>query len=213
MFKRRTPKSYLRLLADWVYPKGGWGRAISYVLHRLRRLPDPPHRIARGVAAGVFVCYTPIFGLHFFLAAFLAFLMQGNIVAALLATFYGNPLTFPIIAAVSLELGNWMLGTDYALPLPQVFDSFAQASVQLWDNFKAIFTPEVAHWDQLARFFDQVFWPYFVGGLIPGVVSGVIAYMVTRPTVAAYQRARIKRLKLRYQKRMTLGNATKPTKS
>ena len=72
MFKRRTPKSYLRMLADWVYPKGGWGRAISYVLHRLRRLPDPPHRIARGVAAGVFVCYTPFFGLHFFLAAFLA---------------------------------------------------------------------------------------------------------------------------------------------
>ena len=97
MFKRRTPKSYLRMLADWVYPKGGWGRAISYVLHRLRRLPDPPHRIARGVAAGVFVCYTPFFGLHFFLAAFLAFLMQGNIVAALLATFFGNPVTFPLI--------------------------------------------------------------------------------------------------------------------
>ncbi len=213
MFKRRTPKSYLRMLADWVYPKGGWGRAISYVLHRLRRLPDPPHRISRGVAAGVFVCFTPFFGLHFFLAAILAFLMQGNLVAALLATFFGNPLTFPIIAAVSLEMGNWMLGTDHSLPLPQVFDSFALASGQLWRNFQAIFTPEVAHWDQLARFYVQVFWPYLVGGLIPGVVSGVIAYMLTRPAVAAYQRGRIKRLKLRYQKRIAAGAATKPTKS
>ena len=128
------------MLADWVYPKGGWGRAISYVLHRLRRLPDPPHRIARGVAAGVFVCYTPFFGLHFFLAAFLAFLMQGNIVAALLATFFGNPVTFPLIAAACLELGNWMLGTDYGLPLPMVFDAFTQATSQLWENFLAIFS-------------------------------------------------------------------------
>ena len=193
------------MLADWVYPKGGWGRAISYVLHRLRRLPDPPHRIARGVAAGVFVCYTPLFGLHFLLAVIVAFLMQGNVVAALLATFFGNPLTFPLIAAASLELGYWMLGTNYGLPLPEVFDAFSRASWQLWDNFRAVFTADVAHWDQLARFFEQVFWPYLVGGLVPGVVSGVIAYMITRPAVGAYQRARIKRLKLRYQKRQAAG--------
>jgi hypothetical protein len=31
----------------------------SYVMHRLRRLPDPPHKIARGIAAGVFVSFTP----------------------------------------------------------------------------------------------------------------------------------------------------------
>ena len=204
------------MLADWVYPKGGWGRAISYVLHRLRRLPDPPHRIARGVAAGVFVCYTPFFGLHFFLAAFLAFLMQGNIVAALLATFFGNPVTFPLIAAACLELGNWMLGTDYGLPLPMVFDAFTQATSQLWENFLAIFTPKVAHWDQLDRFYDQVFWPYLVGGLVPGVASGIAAYMLTRPAVAAYQRARIKRLKMRYQKRraatLTGAAGNQPTK-
>ncbi len=204
------------MLADWVYPKGGWGRAISYVLHRLRRLPDPPHRIARGVAAGVFVCYTPFFGLHFFLAAFLAFLMQGNIVAALLATFFGNPVTFPLIAAACLELGNWMLGTDYGLPLPMVFDAFTQATSQLWENFLAIFTPKVAHWDQLSRFYDQVFWPYLVGGLVPGVASGIAAYMLTRPAVAAYQRARIKRLKMRYQKRraatLTGAAGNQPTK-
>ena len=100
MFKRRETRSWLRAIAEFFYPRGGWRRAASYVGHRLRRLPDPPHRIARGIAAGVFVCFTPFFGLHFFMAAILAFLMQGNIVAALLATFFGNPLTFPFIAAI-----------------------------------------------------------------------------------------------------------------
>jgi uncharacterized protein (DUF2062 family) len=201
VFKRRNPKTYLRMIADIVYPKGGWSRAVSYVLHRLRRLPDPPHRIARGVAAGVFVCFTPLYGLHFVLATMLALAMQGNIIAALLATFFGNPITFPIIAAVSMELGSWMLGQHHMIALSEVFEAFRDASVQLWANFTAIFTPETAHWDKLAIFFDNVFWPYFVGGLIPGVVTGVSAYMLARPAVSAYQKARIKRLKARYQKR------------
>ena len=65
VFKRRNPRTWLRTVAEVFYPRGGWRRAVSYVIHRLRRLPDPPHKIARGVAAGVFVCFTPFFGFHF----------------------------------------------------------------------------------------------------------------------------------------------------
>ncbi len=205
MFKRRNPKTYLRWFADAIYPRGGWSRASTYVLYRLRRLRDPPHRIARGIAAGVFICFTPFYGLHFLLGAGIAFLMQGNVVAALLATFFGNPITFPFIAAIALELGGAMLGMEHTLSIPEVFESFRMASVQIWANFAAIFTAEVAQWDQLLRFFATVFWPYFVGGLVPGVFAGVAAYMLARPTVAAYQKARIKRLKRRYRKRRTAG--------
>ncbi|PID35058.1 MAG: hypothetical protein CR964_01765, partial [Rhodobacterales bacterium] len=38
MFKR-NPRSYLRIIAEFFYPRGGWYRAAGYVLHRLRRLP------------------------------------------------------------------------------------------------------------------------------------------------------------------------------
>ena len=54
--------------------------------------------------------FTPLFGLHFVFAAALAWVMGGNMVAALLATFVGNPVTFPLIAAVSMEVGTWLLG-------------------------------------------------------------------------------------------------------
>ena len=132
VFKRRNPRSWLQFLADGFYPKGGWSRAVSYVVHRLRRLPDAPHKIARGIAVGVFVSFTPFFGFHFVFAAVFAFLLQGNILASLLATFVGNPLTFPIIATVSLELGNWMLGTPGGIPLPQVFDEDLSAQRYAW---------------------------------------------------------------------------------
>lgn len=204
MFRRRNPKTYLRLLADLFYPQGGWSRAVSYILHRVRRLPDPPHRIARGVAAGVMVCFTPFFGLHFVLATLLALAMQGNLIAALLATFLGNPVTFPFIAALALELGNWMLGAERIIMLHELFAAFRHAFAQSGRNLRAIFTDDVAHWDQLWQFFSGIFWPYLVGGIIPGVIAGVIAYYLTVPAVAAYQKARIKRLKARYKKRRAL---------
>jgi len=201
VFKRRDPRTWPQALGHLVYPKGGWGRAVSYVMHRLRRLPDPPHRIARGVAAGVFVCFTPFFGLHFFIAAFLAFVMQGNIIAALLATFFGNPLTFPFIATISLELGSWMMGTPGGFHFDVVARAFSQASIELWKNLRALFTDDVADWQRMAAFYRGVFWPYIVGGIVPGVVTAVATYMLTLPAVSAYQKRRVKKLQSKFEKR------------
>ncbi len=201
VFKRRNPKTWLQTIGHLFYPKGGWSRAASYVMHRLRRLPDPPHRIARGVAAGVFICFTPFFGLHFLLSAALGFVMQGNIIAALLATFFGNPLTFPFIATISLELGSWMMGTPGGFHLEAVGRAFSQASVELWQNFGAIFSGREADWQRMGVFYRGVFWPYLAGGMVPGVVSGVIAYYLTLPAVTAYQKRRVKRLQSRFEKR------------
>ncbi len=203
IFKRRDTRNWLQVFGQFLYPKGGWRRAAHYVLHRLRRLPDAPHRIARGVAVGVFVCFTPLFGFHFLLAAALAFLIQGNIVAALLATFIGNPLTFPIIAAFCLELGEWILGMSVEVPLNQVFGGFGRATVELWRNCFALFTDEVAQWSQLHGFFQDVFLPYVVGGVGPGIVAGTAAYLLTVPAVGAYQKRRVKKLKERFKKRQS----------
>ena len=65
VFKRRTPKTFGRAFIETFYPRGGWGRAVRYVVHRLRRLPDPAYKISRGIAAGVFTSFTPFFGFHF----------------------------------------------------------------------------------------------------------------------------------------------------
>jgi uncharacterized protein (DUF2062 family) len=197
VFKRRTRRTY----AEVVFPHGGWRRAASYVMHRLHRLPDPPYKIARGISAGVFVCFTPFFGVHFFLAMALAFVMQGNIVAAVIATFFGNPITFPIIAMLAVELGSRMLGLPGGMQLPGIVAAFSNASVELWFNFTAMFTDEVAHWGRLNRFFRLVFLPYLVGGIVPGVFVAVGAYSASRPLIAAYQKNRIMRMKKKYQKR------------
>jgi uncharacterized protein len=201
MFKRRIPRSTLAGLGRALWPRGGWIRAIRYVVYRIRRLPDPAYKISRGIACGVFVCFTPLFGLHFLVAAGLAWLIGGNMLAALLATFVGNPLTFPVIAGLSVELGNLILGRETALPLNKVFDAFSRVSVELWFNVKAVFTGQPPHWSDMDRFFDFVFLPYLVGGIGPGILAGISAYFVSRPVIGAYQRARIARLKAKVARR------------
>lgn len=201
VFKRRTPRTFVQRVGDFLWPRGGWHRAAYYIVHRLRRLPDPPYRIARGVAAGIFASFTPLFGFHFLIAALLAWAMRGNILASLLATFAGNPLTFPLIASVSVELGNWILGTEGHMPLYRIVAAFSSAMLQLWSNLAAMFTPAETHWDRLWGLVEQVFLPYLVGGIIPGIICATIGYMATHRIITAYQKRRIKKLKTRVEKR------------
>lgn len=201
MFKRRNPRSVWDWARQMVYPTGGFLRAIQYVRLRLTRLPDEPHRIARGVFAGVFVSFTPFFGIHFIFAALIAWLIRGNILAALLATFVGNPLTTPFIALTSVEFGHWLLDVDYPLTFLSIVAAFTNAGNELWHNFRAIFTDEVTRWDSLARFWETIYLPYLIGGILPGLVVSLLFYWGTIPVLNAYQKVRAGKLRERIEKR------------
>ena len=170
----------------------------------MRRLPDEPHRIARGVFAGVFVNFPPIFGIQFISAGLLAWVMRGNILAALLCTFLSNPITTPFIALGSLELGHWMLGIDRPLSAVYIFQAFGQAGSELWANVLAIFTDAPTEWGKLAAFWHAIYFPYLVGSILPGIVVSLIGYYLTIPLVHAYQKLRRARLSDRLEKRRRL---------
>jgi uncharacterized protein len=198
LFKRRNPLGWWEWFREQVYPRRGFKRQIVYIWHRLRRLPDPPHRIARGVFAGTFVNFPPILGIQMLSAAGLAWAMRGNIIAAVLATFLSNPLTTPFIAYVSLELGHYMLGSHGGINLGEVYDAFSAAGRDLWHNVTAIFGPETAHWEGLRQFWREIYLPYFVGSIIPGLITALAAYWLTIPALTAYQALRRRRLAARF---------------
>lgn len=196
VFKRRDKRGWLATFGRALWPRGGWTRAFNYVKHRIRRLPDTPDKICRGIWAGVFVTFTPFYGLHFILAALLAKLMRGNLLAALLGTFVGLPPTFPAIAYVSLETGHIMLGNRPPGGVTGgVLSKFAGFFSDIWHNIKAIFTTEVTNWAQVIDFYESVFLPYLIGGIIPGIVTATIAYAVCHPVITAYQNRRRKLLR------------------
>jgi len=194
VFKRRNKRSTVEQIRDAVYPKKGWRRAANYVAHRVKRLPDTPHKIAIGFACGVFVSFSPIFGLHFLYAGLCAFLLRGNILASLLGTFFGNPLTFPLIAAVSLRLGQSILG------MPQEAGAISllnEGLSGLWHSMLSLVWLSEARWEAVNQFFHGLFIPYAVGGILPGLGAAVLSYFLARPLVAAYQKRRKAKLQAR----------------
>ena len=190
VFKRRDPLGWWAWLREQVYPRGGFKRAIRYVIHRMRRLPDQPHRVARGVFAGSFIGFLPLPGLQFLAAWGAARLIRGNVLAALLGTFNTNPITTPPFAVFSVWLGHWMLGIKAPLNGHYLMNALENAVHDLWNNFMAIFGPEEAQWDGLIQFWNEIYLPWFIGALGPAIVISAIAYYLTIPLVTAYQKAR-----------------------
>lgn len=216
MFKRRDRLPIWQAVLLSLWPKGGWGRAAIYVKHRLRRLPDSPAKISRGIMAGVLTTFTPFYGLHFVFAMFLAWIMRGNIMASILGTFFGNPLTYVPIGIVSLNLGHWILGTEYRGEVDKgLFAKFADAGKDLfWNSWYAL-TGQPVDWTATAVFWHDVFWPWTIGGIIPGVFTGLACYTIALPLITAYQKRRrgIVKRKLEAIRQRAAETAGKKTKA
>lgn len=195
VFKRRERAPFLHRAREFVAPRKGFWRGFGYIGKRMRRVPDTPHRIALGFACGALVSFSPFFGFHFFLAAGLAWLVRGNIVAGLFGTAVGNPFTFPFIAVASLWCGRTILGVEgNALDFKAIQAEFGVAFGAIWDWMKSLFGYENPDLSGLSTFFDNVFLPYLVGGVVPGLLCAGVCYALIVPVVRGYQERRRKRL-------------------
>lgn len=202
MFKRRKPETWAKWVGQQLYPKGGLKRAGAYLWHRLRRLPDPPHRIARGVFVGVFANFPPIFfGIQMPVAVLLAWGVRGNVLAAVLGTLLSNPITTPLIALVSLNFGHWILGSSENISLNGVFAAFSAAGQDLWHNLGAAFTADTAHWEGLILFWHQIYFPYLIGSILPGLATSALFAWASLHIVTTAQALRRKRAQHRAQAR------------
>lgn len=202
VFKRRDKRSIGRQVWEAFFPKKGWRRAFEYIGHRIRRLPDTPHKISLGFACGVFVSFSPMFGFHFIYAALCAMVVRGNVLAALLGTFFGNPLTFPLIAAISYRLGIDIIGLNVAEPdAVGLMDTIFAGLHGTWHSVLSLIGLSKPAWGEVGDFFHGVFWPYLVGGILPGLLCAVSCYFLARPLVTAYQSRRRIRLRKQAEKR------------
>jgi uncharacterized protein (DUF2062 family) len=195
VFRRRDRRPLWVAARDAAWPRRGWGRVLEYLKHRVRRLPDSPEKIGRGMAAGVFVGFLPVYGVHFLVALAAGWGARGNLFAALIGSCVNNFLTVLPISAVALPIGALLLGDTPDIDLlGDLTRLLAGAAGEAWNNLLAPFTAREAHWDHIGEFLVRAFPPLFLGGIVPGLVAGLAAYWVTVPLVRAYQNARRKAL-------------------
>ena len=183
LFRRRNPPTVLERLRTWAWPRRSWSRSLRYFLLRLERLEASPHQVALGCAAGVFMSITPLLGTHMLLAVLIAFAFRANIPAALIGTFFGNPLSWPVIWAGTYFAGCYMLGIEGVMTMSGLENYLAP-----WFQSLAAWSPGLI--DTSAAMIWPVLKPMLAGSLPVGFAMAIIIYYVLRPMIAAYQRSR-----------------------
>lgn len=183
LFRRRTPPTFAERVRTWMWPRTSWSRSMRYFLLRLERLKASPHQVALGCAAGVFAAVTPLLGTQMLLAAVIAFGIRASVPAALIGTFFGNPVSWPLIWGGTYFAGCYMLGIDTILNTVGLDTYFAPLTASIMSASPEMLTAAVnTLW--------PVFKPMLVGSIPLGLASAVVIYYSLRPVVSAYQRSR-----------------------
>jgi hypothetical protein len=178
-FPPRTPRGRIRSAL-----RRGWTR-----IYRLLREKDPPHRIALGLALGIFVGMLPIMGIQMAVVAILALPFRANIKAGVIGVWISNPLTF-----IPLYYANYRFGLLFLASRETDQAAFSRAleAASRWD------------WGDVGaslwRLFDfgaEILVPLWLGSGILATVFGIPTYFVTfRAVVKARARWERRRAEL-----------------
>ena len=112
---------------------------------------------------------------------------------------FWNPLTYVPIGLVSLQTGHWILGAELNEEAHRSFGGkFVDAWSDLWGNLKAWLFGGDTDWAGLHVFYDEVFFPYLIGGIVPGIIAATICYYLSVPVIRAYQARRRGAIKAKF---------------
>ncbi|MEB3357759.1 MAG: DUF2062 domain-containing protein [Synechococcales bacterium] len=156
-----SPASRLR-------PRSPWRRQLRYLYLRFIRLRGSSPAIARGLAAGVFAGWFPLFGLQTIIGIAIAAVVQGNKLIAAAGTWVSNPLTYVPIYFFNFRVGQRLLelaGVQSEMPdlsaLQAIIDN---ANWQSFSEFLALGASFTA--------------ALFLGSFVVGCISAVVAYFL-----------------------------------
>lgn len=186
LFKRRQAPTISERVRVWLWPRRSWSRSLRYIFFRIVRLRTNPHALALGCAAGVFVSCTPLIGGHIVLAALLANALRANVPAAMLATFFGNPLSWPAIWAATYFAGTHLIGEGQTASL-----------VDLGSKLGVVWEAVLLRSPELSAAAAAIVWPIFkpmlAGSLPIGFAAGILIYCLTRLAAIAVNKRKFSR--------------------
>ena len=110
---------------------------------KLLELRDTPHAIAGGVAIGVFIGFTPLFGIKTLLCLALAYLLRCNPIAAVIAvSLHDVAIPFwPVLLKVEYDVGAWILGHFEHVPTKIDMKHFRFHDMLKWTTFFSVGLP------------------------------------------------------------------------
>ena len=154
------------------------------------RIDASPHGLALGLSLGIFMATTPFLGLQVCGAMGLAWLFGGNVPAAVIGTFWANPVTCPLLWMASYQLGAALLQIDDAI-------NFAGLS----DGINAIVAAMMTPGASMVAVAYQLLWPVAkpltLGAVLIGTLSAIVFYCLARQAIVLLRTGRMGAVRLR----------------
>ena len=144
-----------------------------YFKERIRsifQLNDTPHRLALAFAIGVFIAFSPTFGLHVLTCLIVAWAFRLSKLVLITATFINNPWTIVPMYGFCIWFGSKIMGREIAMP------QIAWNELTLSSAYVAI---------------KPFFWPFVVGTLVVGGIAAVISYLFIYRLVVRYRKLEV----------------------
>lgn len=128
-------------------------------------IQDSPHRIALGMAVGLWVAWTPTVGLQTFIVLPIVWALRANPLAAILGIYLSNPLTF-----LPMYWAEYQLGAMFISEPPTIADF----SLEPAGNGQPGGPIEITNigW--------QMWLTMWIGGILLGIITAIPGYFATR---------------------------------
>ena len=132
---------------------------------KLLGLHDSPTSLAGGVAIGIFVGFTPLFGLKTLICLGLAYVLRCNPIAAVIAVTLHDVCApiWPVILEMEYEIGTWILKMFHMAPEVTEMREFHIRDFMKWTTFLGIGLP------------------LLIGSLFLSAPSAAITYLLVYP--------------------------------
>ncbi|MFP4356535.1 MAG: DUF2062 domain-containing protein [Phycisphaerae bacterium] len=155
-----------------------WDKFKRFLVYRVLSLDDTPHRIALGVAIGMFVAWTPTIPFQMALTVALSALLGANKFVGLPFVWISNPLTILPIYGPNYLIGCWLL------PGEQKWSKFTEAMAGAM-NFGQGFWSTLHSWWSATM---AIFLPLWLGSIIMGLLVGCLSYVLIYWGVIRFRR-------------------------
>lgn len=140
-------------------------------------LRDSPHAISGGVAIGMFIGFTPLFGLKTLLCLALAYLLRCSKIAAVIAVSLHDVCTpfWPVLLKIEYDMGAAILSRFHEMPPAMSLHHFHLVDVMKWTTFL------------------DVGLPMLVGSIVISAPAALISYVGTLSLLQFRERRRAAR--------------------
>ena len=150
---------------------------FSSLVSKLLNLHDAPHSLAGGVAIGMFMGFTPLFGLKTLLCVGAAYIFRCNPIAAVIAVSLHDVVTpfWPVLLEIEYAIGSKLLGFFDGVAHPASVTEFHIHELMKWTTFFTIGLPML------------------LGSMFLSAPAAAVSYAVMLPVFKRRERRRLER--------------------